>query len=665
MTELTRRTALGAGAAAVAFAAFVDVRAEPGATSWSLRSPRRRTQLQVRWDHAAGAQYSVLLGDRRVVGWSDLGIVTRLYNTQDLRTPVISDFSNGLRFDGAETASGEDVYELVTGKRRANRAAYNQLSLTFTHAATHRVLRMEFRAYEDGVAFRYVLPETSVVHHHMIEEKTAFNMGARGRFWGAAYDFFDMYHPSYETPYESYPIGTPTPAELGVSWGFPSLFELDGAYVLIHETGLDATFHGSRLNKDAPDGVYRIEPPMPSESFGFGANYPTSPLPWAMPWRMLVVSDKLADIVESNLVFHLAEPSRIADTGWIKPGAASWNWVYDHDSGMDQAKLRGFIDLAAEMGWSYTLIDANWNRSGDNAMEQLVAYADTKNIGLLFWYNSGGRHNVVTEQPRNIMDDRLRRRAEMARLRQLGVRGVKVDFFQSDKQEIIRLYTEIMDDAAEFHLMCDFHGCTIPRGWQRTWPNLISMEAVRGCEFYSFNSEPDYGLMAPRQNTIHPFMRNVIGSMDYTPVLFSHLTVNRRTSNAHEAALAVIFESGIQHFADGPSIYPALPQAWRDYFSRVPTAWDETRLLAGRPGEDVVLARRLGARWYIAGLNGEDRSKTLAFDLSSLHGLGNEPTVLIDAADGGYGVRQGVRGAGRRTSEAVAPFGGFVMIFQA
>jgi hypothetical protein len=186
---------------------------------------------------------------------------------------------------------------------------------------------------------------------------------------------------------------------------------------------------------EAPNGVYRIAPPTPEEARGFGENFPVSTLPWTMPWRLMIVSDDLADIVESNLVFHLAEPSRIADTSWIKPGIAAWNWLSDHESGRDQTKLRAFIDLAAEMGRPYALIDANWNLSGENAMEALVSYADTKGVGLTFWYNSGGRHNVVTEQPRNLMDDRTRRRAEFARLQALGVRGVKVDFLQSDKQE--------------------------------------------------------------------------------------------------------------------------------------------------------------------------------------------------------------------------------------
>jgi hypothetical protein len=659
MTDITRRTAL-----VVAGAAFASPALAQGSAIRSARSPRGRCEIALRWSAEGGAEYRVILRARRasprvVVDWSKLGIATQIYTSFQVRDPVVSDFSSGVELVAIEETQGEDAYTLVTSKRRENRARWRQISLTMRHRATERLLRIDARAYDEGVAFRYVLPESSPMHHWLREEKTEFNMGASGRHWGQPYDFFTMYHPSYETPYDSRPLGTSTPPASGVGWGFPSLFELDGAWVLMHETGLEANFHGSHLAKDAPGGVYRIAPPSAEEALGLAANTPSSPLPWEMPWRMLVVADDLADVVESNLVFHLARPTRIADTSWIKPGVASWNWAFDHDSGMDQAKLRAFIDSAAAMGWPYTLIDANWNLSGERAMERLVEYADARNVSLLFWYNSGGRHNNVPDQPRNIMDDRARRRAEFARLHELGVKGVKVDFWQSDKQDIIKLYLDLLEDAGDFQLLCNFHGCTIPRGWQRTYPHLVSMEAVRGSEFYSFPSEPDYGLLAPRQNTIHPFLRNVIGSMDYTPVLFSHLTVDARTTKAHEAALAVVFESGVQHFCDGPDVYRNLPGDWRDYLSQVPTAWDETRLLAGAPGAHVVIARRNGARWYVAGINGEDARKEIAFDLSRLAGLGQEAVILTDDGGGGFASRRGPPPG----AEPMLPYGGFVMIF--
>ncbi|MEJ0058312.1 MAG: glycoside hydrolase family 97 catalytic domain-containing protein [Terricaulis sp.] len=668
MTDITRRTALVVSAAAAATPAVAQTQAA-AATQWSLRSPGARTEIQARRNADGSLQYRVLLRrrgrSRAVLDWSTLGIVVQVQNTFEMRTPVISDFST-TEFVSLEHGNGEDAYTMVTGKRRENRARYNSLAINIRHTTTQRLLRLDLRAYDDGVAFRYVLPETHLSFHWMTQEKTEFNVGLGATHWGQAYDFYTMYHPSYETFYDALPSGTATPPTAGTAWGFPSLFETNGAFVLLHESGLDASFHGSHLETEAPNGIYRIAPPRQEEAQGFGANFPAAPLPWIMPWRMMIVSDDIADIVESNLVFHLAHPSRVADTSWIRPGVASWNWLSEHESTLDQAKLRVFIDLASEMGWPYTLIDANWNLSGKNAMEHLVAYANTKNVGLLFWYNSGGRHNIVTEQPRNILDDRARRRQEFARLQELGVRGVKVDFWQSDKQDIIKLYSDLMDDAAEFHLMTDFHGSTIPRGWERTWPNLISMEAVRGAEFYTFSGEQNYGPRAPHQNAIHPFLRNVIGPMDYTPTHFSQFAVPRVTTNAHEAALAVIFESGIQHLSDNAAAYRALPADWRTYLSGLATAWDETHLLSGEIGKDIVLARRNGARWWIAGINGEDRQKTARFDVAALANLSSAaPLVLFDEGANGFGSRRTLSRRGGAVTETMAPFGGFVMIFGA
>jgi alpha-glucosidase len=668
--EIMISAALRRAAAALLLALGVagSALAQSPSPGWSVRSPDGRAEIAFRMSGAGGVEYRALFHPRSgrartAIDWSSAGVAVSLFNTFDMREPVVSDFTRTISFVGAERTRGEDVYTLVAGKRLENRSAYAQLSLTFRDDETQRLLRIDARAYKDGVAFRYVLPETSVMYYHLESEATAFNIGLGATHWGQPYDFYTMYNPSYETLYDARPSGTATPANAGTGWGFPSLFERSGLWTLVHETGLDETFQGSHLQPEAPGGIYHIAPPLAAESMGFGADFPTATLPWTMPWRFAIISDDIGDIVESNLVFDLAEPSRVADTSWIHPGVASWNWASDHASGTDLAKLRGFIDLAADMGWPYTLIDANWNLAGPHAMEDLLAYARGKNVGLLFWYNSGGRHNAVTEQPRNLMDDRMTRRAEFARISALGVRGVKVDFFQSDKQDIIRQYLEILEDAAEFHLMVDFHGCTIPRGWQRTWPNLVTMEAVRGGEFYSFPSEPDYGAAAPRQNAIHPFLRNVVGSMDFTPILFSpRLEIARRTTNAHEAALGVIFESGVTHMEDGVASYRALPAEYKAYLAQLPAAWDETRYIAGAPGDYVVLARRSGARWYVAGINGADAARDVVVDLAALRAHGGA-LILYDDAATPFASRRRPAGEHGPLRLTMAPRGGFVAAF--
>jgi alpha-glucosidase len=650
-------------AVAVAFCA-------PGAAakSWSVKSPHARSEFVVRTTAGGGLEYKVLLHEGRgkaktAVDWSRLGVVTR-YSTDYLQKDwIVSDMTKTISFLREDKSAGADVYTLVTGKRLKNDDAYKQISLTFKDDETARLLRLDVRAYDQGVAFRYVLPEASLFFHKLVEEKTSFNIGLGGTHWGQPYDFVTMYHPSYETIYSDRPTGTPVGEKDGTGWGFPSLLQKNGVWILLHEAGLDDTFQGSHLEPTAPNGVYTVAPPLADEALGNGLNEPAATLPWTMPWRFMVVGDKLSDIVQSNLVFDLSPPSKIADTSWIKPGLVGWNWWSDHASGTDLAKLKKFIDLSAEMGWPYTLIDANWNKAGAQPMEDLVAYAKSKGVGLIFWYNSGGRHNYVSEEPRNLMDDRMIRRAEFAKLEKLGVKGVKVDFWQSDKQDTIRLYTELMDDAAEFHLLCDFHGSTVQRGWQRTWPNLMSMEAVAGAEFYTFPSDYDYTRLAPRQNTILPFTRNVVGSMDYTPVDFSQQVVKRVTTNAHEAALAVIFESGLQHLSDKLASYLSLPPDWRTYLSHVPTVWDETRLLAGAPGQEVVLARRSGARWYVAGINGEDKTKTVKFDLSKVKGIGAKALLLYDDGKGGFASAPWAADKGKSASQTLLPYGGFVLIF--
>jgi hypothetical protein len=263
----------------------------------------------------------------------------------------------------------------------------------------------------------------------------------------------------------------------------------------------------------------------------------------------------------------------------------------------------------------------------NGTIHDLLAHAARAGVGLLLWYNSGGKHNYVSEKPRGLMFHRQIRRGEFELLRRWGVKGVKVDFFQSDKQEIIALYHDILRDAADFQIMVNFHGCTLPRGWTRTYPHLMTMEAVRGAECYSFDR--DFTAKAPSHNTIIPFTRNVVGPMDYTPVMFADNTFRHLTTHAHELALPVLFESGWLHFADRVRAYQKLPQAPRKFLKRIPVAWDDTRCLAGEPGRFVVIARRSGATWYVGGITGEKQGRDTPLNCSFL-GDGTYAMELIE-----------------------------------
>ena len=333
--------------------------------------------------------------------------------------------------------------------------------------------------------------------------------------------------------------------------------------------------------------------------------------------------------MESTLVTDVSPASVVTDTSWIKPGRASWSWLFDHDSPQDCSKLKAWVDLAATMGWEYSLVDANWDRMKNGTIHDLIAYANSKGVGLLMWYNSGGPHNHVSEKPRGMMTHREIRREEMATLKKWGIKGVKVDFFQSDKQNIIQLYHDILQDAADFQIMVNFHGCTLPRGWSRTYPHLMSMEALRGEECYSFDKQ--FTTEAPIHNVIVPFTRNVVGPVDYTPVMFADNVYPHLTSYSHELALPVVFESGWLHFADGVKPYLDLPEAPKEFLKAIPVAWDETRFLAGEPGQFVVLARRNGRTWYLGGLNGEDVGRDVDVELGF---LGNTRCTMELIADG-------------------------------
>jgi alpha-glucosidase len=556
----------------------------------------------------------------------------------------------------------DELFRLSHGKQSLVRTYANETRFEF-HNENGAKLQLVVRVSDDGVAFRYVFPEEATATYTVTKELSSFAFASDGHFWGQPYDKVTMYSPAYETFYTNgLPIGARVPFDLGTGWAFPALFKLNDHWLLLSEAGLDEHYFGAHLSPK-PEGLeYTLAMPGADEALGYGKITPSSSLPWTLPWRVLIIGKSLATIVESTLVESLSQKSQIKDTSWIKPGKASWSWWSDHDSSRSFEKLKTFVDLAAEMGWMYSLVDANWNIMTGGSLEQLAAYARSKNVGLFVWYNSGGLHNEVTEQPRDLMVERETRRQEFARLQALGIKGVKVDFFQSDKQEIIKLYLDILKDAADFELMVNFHGSTLPRGWSRTYPNLMTMEAVRGAEQYTFSDT--YAHVAPVQNTILPFTRNVVGPMDYTPVTFTDEVMPHETSNAHELALSVVFESGIIHLADSVEAYQSLPEGVKNFLHDVPSSWDETKYLAGEPGKFVVLARRSGNDWYIGGISGDKETRNLTLDLSFLKG--DYAMMLIqDGTDNrSFEEDSSPITATESLTQTLQPKGGFVIHFQ-
>jgi hypothetical protein len=373
--------------------------------------------------------------------------------------------------------------------------------------------------------------------------------------------------------------------------------------MLLTESGTDESYCACHLAPDSTGGLYHIAFPFEDETTrgytnGFGPQ-PRFTMPWTMPWRVIVLGASAGEIALESLVTDLAPPSRIADTTWIKPGRASWAWWSYPDEPATAKRFDQFSDLAARMGWEYTLFDAGWWTPG---LKPIVAHAQSVGVTPLAWSYALDFYDA---------DSRDKKLAEMA---DAGVRGVKVDFWCSDRQEAIAAQQALMRDAAARHLLVNLHGCTIPRGWQRTWPNFLTCEAVLGCESYFF--EPRYSEKAAELDTVLPFTRNAVGPMDLTPVACSPKKFPRTTTAAHQLAAALIFTSGIIHYADQPEFFESLPPNVLKIFRDAPARWDETRCLDTEPGQLAIFGRRAGNTWFVAGISGTDSPQTVTVNLS-------------------------------------------------
>ncbi|MCQ2182524.1 MAG: glycoside hydrolase family 97 protein [Bacteroidales bacterium] len=439
---------------------------------------------------------------------------------------------------------------------------------------------VEILVRNDGVAFRFLHKEI----------KTAYIIPDGLKRWFGRYS-----HTGYEA---LFPLSDKSVAG---QWIYPALVEYsDGVFGFIAESDIEHGHSCSHLLSTDVAGRYEIETIDPDPQYE------------VTPWRFVLVGS-LADIVGSTMMTDLAEPCRIEDTSWIKPGMSSWiYWAYNHGS-KDYGIIRSYIDLAAEMGWPYCLVDWEWPQmEGGYTIDDVMAYANDKGVKINLWYNSGTSWvGPGAPQPEDRLRDAQSRENEFAWLESIGVAGVKIDFFADDGAEMVDYYLDILEDAARHHLLVDFHGSTTPRGWQRTWPNLMSMEAVWGAEWY--NNVPFFTNVAASHNATLPFTRGLMGPMDYTPCAFSDSQHPHITTHAHELALPVLFQSSLQHMADKPESYLSQPQEVIDLLKGLPVVWDETRLLAGYPGESVVMARRSGDVWYVAGINGTQNTVTLTF----------------------------------------------------
>ena len=622
-----------------------------------VAGPGGRLAVYFRLDADGVPRYAIRLDGELVLRESRLGLVR-----DD------ADFSRGLRLVSASPAVPvRERYEILTAKRRVNDYRANRMVFRLQTAAG-RKLEIIFQVSDDGVAFRYLFPETSAETRRLVEEVTSFNFPPGTRAWlqpmSVAKSGWEKVNPCYEEFYEK-EIAAGTPSPTGAGWVYPALFRTGDTWVLVSESALARNYSGTRLRHESPGGEYAVGFPDPRENFRGGPVNPESKLPWLTPWRVVVVGG-LKTIAESTLGIDLADrPAARYRNAAVKPGKASWSWPLLGDRQTVYEVQKRFIDYAAEMRWSYCLIDGHWDTQiGYEKAKELITYARGKGVGVLLWYNSAGDWNSAPQTPRDLMLTRASRVREFERLKAMGVAGLKIDFFGGDGQSMIAYYHDILEDAAPYGFLINFHGATLPRGWQRTYPHLMTAEAIKGLEYVTF--EQKNADEEPAHAAMLPFTRNVFDPMDFTPVVLDRIQrIERRTTSAFELALSVLFTSGIQHYAEIPEGMRKAPPYVRDFLKGVPAVWDDTKFLDGYPGKFVALARRGGGRWYVAGINGEATAKKLTLDLAELRARG-AGTLIADGEGGNLSFRQEALrpGADRKLEITLPPRGGFVLALE-
>ena len=514
-----------------------------------------------------------------------------------------------------------EEYTAIHGKRKNRENTANEIKIEFQSTSKTK-LNLLIRAFDDGVTFRYEFPEKSG-SYKIMDELTAYHIPDSTKRW------LQPWNPANERVYDEMLDGS-----VQRDWGIPALFNAKDTdlWYLIHEGDLGRDYVGTKLRNRSDANIYKLAFPDSGDARSTGIPEPEIELPWKSAWRVIIIGD-LGDIVESTLVEDVSPPSKIENTDWIKPGAVSWNYWSNNHGTKDYQVVKKFADLAAFMGWPYTLLDWEWDAMGNGGnLEDAAAYIESIGVKPWIWYNSGGDHNWVPATPKDRMLTHKNRVEEFTKLKEMGFVGVKVDFFESEKQHMINYYLDIIEDAADFEIMVNVHGSIVPRGWSRTYPNFMSSEAVRGAEWY--NNTPELTTTAPKHNTTLPFTRNVVGPMDYTPVTFTNSQHAHITSYGHELALSVVFESGIQHFADRPEGYYQLPDAALSFLKDVPVAWDDTRFVDGYPGKLAVLARQKGETWYVGGIRSDRWDTNYTLDFSFLPEGKKYKLILI--SDGAY-----------------------------
>lgn len=607
--------------------------------------------------------YGVRVGKEGVVLSSRMGVVR-----ED------EDFTQGMVMegDGPTVEKVDEHYEMLTGKRRENHYVAGRYSYHLRSAGGKR-MDVVFQVSNDGVAFRYVFPGTDEEVKKIKSEGTTFRFPAGTVGWmqpmQVAKSGWMESNPAYEEYYQKgVAMGTKSP--LGAGWVYPALFKTGENWVAVSEAGVGRSYCGTHLSEgvrgEHGEGEYGVALADVREVKDGGPALPEGKGTWASPWRVICVGS-LKVVAESTLGTDVAEKPEEKLAAMVKgfavPGKASWSWPLLGDKNTTYEVQKEFIDYAAEMGWGYCLIDALWDKQiGYEKVKELCAYGAGKKVGVWVWYNSAGDWNTTPQTPRGKLLTHEMRVSEFAKLKEMGVKGIKVDFFGGDGQSFMNYYQDILEDAAGYGLMVNFHGATLPRGWERTYPHLMTMEAIRGFEYCTF--EQANADQEPTHAAMLPFTRNLFDPMDFTPVCLDKISerVQRRTSSGFEMALSVLFTSGVQHYVETPAGMGKMPAYVKEFLRGVPSVWEDSRLIEGYPGKYVVMARRGGGKWFVAGINGEEAERVMVLDLGEL-GV-KQGRVIGDGKERALFEERPVVVTGGKVEVVVKGRGGFVMAME-
>lgn len=574
--------------------------------------------------------------------------------------PLLLDSPFGLEFKGmpalgenlsivdTKQASFSGEWSPVCGTQSKIVNAYNELRLTLEETSgAKRRLQFFVRIFDDGLAFRYGIPEQAAVSEFVLtKESSEFHFPGDPTCWIGAYPSFRTHQ---ETEYSKKKLSEAKPGEIIAC---PLLLQLPHAWAALTEADLDDwaglyfTRHGSAANAVVSLVSPRIDQPTAAV---------ISKAPRLSPWRVMMIGEKPGDLIESNIIVNLAKPCEIKDTSWITPGISAWDiwWSgnygpdYNGELKMDNASMKYFIDLAADMGWEYQLVDWTWygppfdpakpfgsaanpatsilRQRPDIDIPELVTYAAAKHVKILIWLDNY-HCDAEMEQAFPLYE-------------KWGVAGVKVDFMARDDQQMVNFYHRLVKLAAKHHLVVDFHGAYKPTGFRRTYPNLITREGVLGNEYNKWSDR-----VTPTHNVTLPFTRMLCGPMDYTPGGFINKTPETfkvvgddtpapqvMTTRAQQLAMFVVYESPLQVACDSPYNYRTSP-AGTEFLKAVPTTWDDTKVLDGYPGESIVIARRAGDEWFLGGMSNE-QARRVSIDLGFLGAGQWQAHIFADADD--------------------------------